>query len=263
MQNRLDVQHDVCGLLGPDDRPAHEHEDERQQVQDQRHEPEQRDRRQVGGDVGGDAEHQAGRHRGQQHPARRRQGVDGIGSWRGRAWSSASKRPARVRASGVVAPPCSGLRPSVAVLVLLRCGWWCLCLPPFLCCLRPFLKAWPVGARGGGHGGARRRLAGRVAAPAWVCHRPAAAAQRLAPGRAPWSWRRPHRRVTAQLGPGRLQRGTGRRSRPCRRRPESGDRQQIARGPQPGLGIDVEALGGSHLVGSKGLRRKYGSTRNG
>ena len=49
-------------------RPPREHQDEAEQIEDQRHHPEQRGGGNVGGDVGGDAEQQRGRHECQDGP---------------------------------------------------------------------------------------------------------------------------------------------------------------------------------------------------
>ncbi len=63
-------------LLGPDQRPAGEDEDERQEIEGQRDHPEQRDGRQVRGDVRGDAQHHARRNGGQGDPAQTPPHVD-------------------------------------------------------------------------------------------------------------------------------------------------------------------------------------------
>ena len=62
--------HGPSGAGPPEQRAAGEGVDETEQIQDQRHHPEQRCRRDVGGDVAGHAEQQARGHRAVGNPAK-------------------------------------------------------------------------------------------------------------------------------------------------------------------------------------------------
>ena len=55
-----------------DPRPVAKHRDEGEQVERERHHPQERRRRDVGGDVGGDRDHEAGRDGGERRSRRRR-----------------------------------------------------------------------------------------------------------------------------------------------------------------------------------------------
>ena len=65
-EQRLDIDDEPMR----NDRPAGEHDDEGQEIERERQHPEQRHRRDVGRDVGGDRDQQAGRHGRERHPGR-------------------------------------------------------------------------------------------------------------------------------------------------------------------------------------------------
>ena len=75
-QHRLQKEHNLVRPVGPHHRPFRKHQNKRQQIQGQRNDPQERDRRQVGADVGDHAEHQAGRRGPQQYPAQTPPGSD-------------------------------------------------------------------------------------------------------------------------------------------------------------------------------------------